>query len=348
MHYRKLGRTGISVSLIGLGTMTYGEQNSEKEAHQQLDLAIGEGINFIDTAELYSIPPRVETYGTTEKIIGNWLKKRGQRDKLVIASKVCGPGGDWLPYIRGGQTRLDRHNIIKAIDNSLKRLQTDYIDLYQLHWPDRKTNFFGRLGYHHDPDDRPVPIIETLQLLNDLVKEGKIRHIGISNETAWGAMRYLQLSDCMQMPRIASIQNPYSLLNRSFEIGLAEVSHREDVGLLAYSPLGFGVLSGKYTTDKPAPSGSRLLRWPDYDRYSNPQAQSATTKYVQLALEHGLEPAQMALAYVNSRPFVTSNLVGATNLEQLRSNIASVDLTLSDEVLAGIEAIHVTQPNPSP
>ena len=348
MHYRKLGRTGLSVSLIGLGTMTYGEQNSEKDAFGQLDYAIGEGINFIDTAELYAIPPRVETYGKTETIIGNWLKKHGQRDKLVLASKVCGPGGDWLPYIRGGQTRLDRHNINKAIDGTLQRLQTDYIDLYQLHWPDRKTNFFGRLGYTHDPDDRPVPIIETLQLLNDLVKEGKIRHVGLSNETAWGVMRYLQISDCMQMPRIASIQNPYNLLNRSFEIGLAEVAHREDTGLLAYSPLGFGMLSGKYIDPAGASQGSRLLRWPDYDRYSNPQALAATADYVQLARAHGLEPAQMALAFVNSRPFVTSTLIGATTMEQLRSNIASVKLTLNEEVLDAIEDIHTRYPNPSP
>lgn len=346
MHYRKLGKSGLNVSLIGLGTMTYGEQNSEKEAFAQLDYAIDQGINLIDTAELYAIPPRAETYGKTETIIGNWLNKRGLRDKVVLASKVCGPGSDWLPHIRDGQTRLDRHNINRAIDDSLKRLQTDCIDLYQLHWPDRKTNFFGRLGYRHDPDDQPTPIVETLQLLHDLVKEGKIRHVGVSNETAWGVMRYIQLADCLQMPRISSVQNPYSLLNRSFEVGLAEVSHREDVGLLAYSPLGFGVLSGKYLDA--APMGSRLQRWPDYDRYSNPQALAATAAYVELARQHGLEPAQMALAFVNSRPFVSSTLIGATTMEQLRSNIASVELKLSDEVLHGIEAIHTRYPNPSP
>lgn len=346
MHYRKLGRSGLSVSLIGLGTMTYGEQNSEKEAFAQLDYAFDQGINLIDTAELYAIPPRAETYGKTETIIGNWLKKRGLRDKVVLASKVCGPGSDWLPHIRDGQTRLDRHNINRAIEGSLKRLQTDCIDLYQLHWPDRKTNFFGRLGYRHDPDDQPTPIVETLQLLHDLVKEGKIRHVGVSNETAWGVMRYIQLADCLQMPRVASVQNPYSLLNRSFEVGLAEVAHREEVPLLAYSPLGFGVLSGKYLDA--SPKGSRLQRWPDYDRYSNPQALAATAAYVDLARQHGMEPAQMALAFVNSRPFVGSTLIGATNMEQLRSNIASVELKLSDEVLNGIEAIHTRYPNPSP
>jgi aryl-alcohol dehydrogenase-like predicted oxidoreductase len=327
--------------------MTYGEQNSEKEAHAQLDYATEQGVNFIDTAELYPIPPAARSYGKTEEIIGNWLKKRGKRDDVVLASKVCGPAADWLPHIRGGETRLDRHNIIKAIDGSLQRLKTDYLDLYQLHWPDRKTNYFGRLGYVHDADDRPIPIIETLQLLNDLVKEGKVRHIGLSNETPWGVMRFIQLSDCMEMLRVVSIQNPYSLLNRSFEIGLAEVAHREDVGLLAYSPLGFGTLSGKYLAGAP-PKESRLAKWPDYDRYSNEQAVAATREYVTLAREHGLDPAQMALAYINSRPFVTANIVGATSMEQLRDNIASIDVQLSPELMAAIEAAHTRHPNPSP
>ncbi len=347
MQYRKLGRTDIEVSTICLGTMTFGEQNTEKEAHAQLDYALDQGVNFIDTAELYAIPPRAETYGKTEEIIGNWLSKRGKRDDIVLASKVCGPGGDWLPHIREGQTRLDRHNIVKAIDGSLKRLKTDYLDLYQLHWPDRKTNFFGRLGYQHDQDDHPTPIIETLQLLNDLVQEGKVRHIGLSNETPWGVMRFLQLADWMEMPRVASVQNPYSLLNRTFEIGLAEVAIREDTGLLAYSPLGFGVLSGKYL-DGGLPVGARLSRWPDYDRYSNPQAVAATAAYVKLAKNHGLDPAQMALAYVNTRPFLTSTIIGATSMAHLQSNIASIDLELSTEVLEGIEAIHTRHPNPAP
>ncbi|MCW8840015.1 MAG: NADP(H)-dependent aldo-keto reductase [Gammaproteobacteria bacterium] len=347
MKYHKLGRTGIDVSVICLGTMTFGEQNTLKEAHQQLDYALDQGVNFIDTAELYAIPPRAETYGKTEEFIGKWLQGRGKRDDIILASKVCGPGADWLPHIREGQTHLDRHNITKAVDGSLKRLKTDYLDLYQLHWPERKTNFFGRLGYEHDPDDQPIPIIETLQLLNDLVQAGKVRHIGLSNETAWGVMRFVQLSDCMQMPRVVSIQNPYSLLNRSFEVGLAEVAHREDVRLLAYSPLGFGVLSGKYL-EGAAPKGARLTNWPDYDRYSNPQALAATAEYVKLAHNHGLDPAQMALAYVNSRPFLTSTIIGATNMAQLKANIASIGLELGEELLQEIEAIHTRYPNPCP
>jgi aryl-alcohol dehydrogenase-like predicted oxidoreductase len=327
--------------------MTWGEQNTQKEAHQQIDYALDQGVNFVDTAELYAIPPRAETYGKTEEIIGNWLKKSGRRDDIVLASKVCGPGSDWLPHIRNGETRLDRHNITKAIDESLKRLKTDYLDLYQLHWPDRKTNFFGKLGYVHDPDDRPTPIIETLQLLNDLVKEGKIRHVGLSNETPWGVMRFLQLADCMDMPRVVTVQNPYSLLNRTFEVGLAEIAHREEVGLMAYSPLGFGMLSGKYL-DGAQPKGARLTKWPDYDRYSNDQALAATAEYVQLARDHGLAPAQMALAYINSRPFLTSNIVGATSMEQLKANIDSINLTLPAGILEGVEAIHTRHPNPSP
>jgi aryl-alcohol dehydrogenase-like predicted oxidoreductase len=347
MQYRKLGRTDIDVSLICLGTMTYGEQNTQKEAHAQLDYALSQGVNFIDTAELYAIPPRAETYGKTEEILGNWLKKSGKRDEVVLASKVCGPGNDWLPHIRDGKTRLDRHNITKAIEGSLKRLKTDYLDLYQLHWPDRKTNYFGALGYENDPDDRPTPILETLQLLSDLVKEGKVRHIGLSNETPWGVMRFLQLADCMGMPQVVSVQNPYNLLNRTFEIGLAEIAHRCNVGLLAYSPLGFGMLTGKYL-DGATPKGARLTNWPDYDRYSNEQALAATREYVQLARDHGLDPAQMALAYINSRPFLTSNIIGATTMEQLKTNIESIDTTLSDEVMEGIEAIHTRHPNPSP
>lgn len=346
MEYRRLGRTDVKVSVICLGTMTWGEQNSEAEGHQQLDYALEQGVNFIDTAELYAIPPRAETYGRTEEIIGNWLEKRGRRDEIVLASKVVGRGGEWIAHIRGGESRLDRHNIVKALEGSLRRLKTDYIDLYQLHWPDRRTNYFGRLGYQHDPDDRPIPIVETLSVLADQVKAGKIRFIGLSNETPWGAMKFVQLAESLGLPRVVSVQNPYSLLNRTFEVGLAEVAHRENTGLLAYSPLGFGVLSGKYLDG--SPDGARLTRWPDYDRYSNPQATEATRQYVALAREHGLDPAQMALAFVNSRPFVTSNIIGATTLAQLKSNIESVDLTLPDEVLEGIETIHSRHPNPSP
>ncbi len=347
MEYRRLGRTDIQVSVIALGTMTWGEQNTESEAYAQLDYAVEHGVNFIDTAELYAIPPRAETYGLTEAIIGNWLEKRRGRNRLVLATKVVGRGGDWIAHIRGGETRLDRHNIVKALDGSLKRLKTDYIDLYQLHWPDRRTNYFGQLGYTHDGEDKPIPIIETLSILADQVKAGKVRHIGLSNETPWGVMKFAQLSEAMGLPRVVSVQNPYSLLNRTFEVGLAEVAHRESIGLLAYSPLGFGVLSGKYLDDSAAPN-ARLKLYPHYDRYSNERAVAATRAYVELAREHGLNPAQMALAYVNRRPFLTANIIGATTMGQLARNIESATVELPDEVLAGIEAIHARYPNPSP
>ncbi len=347
MEYRQLGNTNIDVSVICLGSMTWGEQNTEAEAFEQLDYALSQGVNFIDTAELYAIPPRAETCGQTETIIGNWLKKSGQRNNIILASKVAGPGGDWLPHIRNGKTRLDRENIEAALNDSLQRLQTDHIDLYQLHWPDRKTNFFGQLGYTHEQDDQPIPIEETLQVLSDLVQAGKIRHIGLSNETPWGVMKFLQLAEQLDLPRVVSVQNPYGLLNRSFEVGLAEIAHREATGLLAYSPLGFGVLSGKYL-DGPAPAEARLMLFPDYNRYSNPQALAATAEYVALAREHDLDPAQMALAHTNSRPFLTSTIIGATTMVQLKSNIESVEVKLSKEVLEAIEAIHVRYPSPSP
>lgn len=347
MQYRQLGNTDIKVSALCLGTMTFGEQNSEADGHAQLDMALDAGVNFIDTAEMYAIPPRQETQGSTEAIIGNWLSRRKCRDKVVLATKVAGPGRDWLTYIRGGGNRLDRRNIEAAVEDSLRRLQTDVIDLYQLHWPDRHTNFFGRLGYEHQEDPDATPLLETLQVLGDLVQAGKIRHVGVSNETPWGVMKCLALAEQHGLPRVVSVQNPYSLLNRSFEVGLAEVAHREHTGLLAYSPLGFGVLSGKYI-DGARPAGARLTLYENYTRYSNPQAQAATYEYVQLAREHGLDPAQMALAYVTSRPFLTSNIIGATTLEQLAANLASAELSLSREVLAGIEAIHQRHPSPSP
>lgn len=347
MEFRKLGNSDIDVSGICLGTMTFGEQNNEADAYTQLDYALDHGVNFIDTAELYAIPPKAATYGLTETYIGNWLRKTGRRDDIVLATKVCGPGADWLPHIRHGKARLDRANIEAAINASLQRLNTDYVDLFQLHWPDRKTNFFGRLGYEHEANDEPIPIEETLQVLQDLVQSGKVRHVGVSNETPWGVMRFLQLAEQHRGPRIVSVQNPYSLLNRSYEVGLAEISIREQCGLLAYSPLGFGVLSGKYLNDA-HPTGARLTLFPDYTRYSAPAAEAATGRYVQLARDHGLDPAQMALAYVNSRPFLTSTIVGATNMAQLQNNIASATLTLSTEVIAGIQAIHNDHPNPSP
>ncbi|WP_296806042.1 NADP(H)-dependent aldo-keto reductase [Thiocapsa sp.] len=346
MELRPLGRTDIRVSALCLGTMTFGEQNNEAEAHAQLDRALAVGINFIDTAEMYPVPPRAETIGRTEAYIGTWFASRGCRDRVVLASKVAGPG-TWLPHLRGGKSRLDRANIVTALDGSLKRLQTDRIDLYQLHWPDRETNYFGKLGYSPVDDAHSVPLLETLEVLADQVRAGKIRHIGVSNETPWGLMRFLALANKHGLPRMVSIQNPYSLLNRSFEVGLAEVAVREDCGLLAYSPLGFGVLSGKYL-DGARPAGARVTLFERFNRYSNPQAERATAEYVALARRHGLDPAQMALAWVTSRPFVTSNIIGATTPEQLEANLASADLTLSNEVIAEIEAIHTRQPNPAP
>ncbi|NBC12141.1 MAG: NADP(H)-dependent aldo-keto reductase [Gammaproteobacteria bacterium] len=346
MQYRPLGRTDLSVSAICLGTMTFGEQNTAAEAAEQLDRAVAAGINFIDTAEMYPVPPKAETMGRTEEYIGRWLAERGGRDKLVIASKVAGPG-DWLPYIRGGNNRLDRANIQQALEDSLRRLGTDYLDLYQLHWPDRQTNFFGRLGYEHPAEDDSVPLLETLEVLGELVQSGKIRHVGLSNETPWGTMRFLELAERHGLPRMVSIQNPYSLLNRTFEIGLAEVAIREQCGLLAYSPLAFGALSGKYLNGQRPPKG-RLTLFSRFSRYSNDQAVAATAEYVAVARKHGLDPAQMALAFVTSRPFVTSNIIGATTLAQLEQNLASIDLELSEAVLEDIEAVHTRQPNPSP
>ena len=349
MQYRPLGNTGLHVSLIGLGTMTWGEQNTEAEGHQQLDAALASGVNFIDTAEMYSVPPRPETYGATERIIGTWFKLRGNRDQVILATKAAGPA-KLLPqaaHVRGGASHFNRKNLQEALHGSLQRLQTDYIDLYQLHWPDRPTNHFGRLGYTHEPEEYTVPILETLEVLGGFVKAGKVRHIGVSNETPWGVSKFLQHAREQGLPRIVSIQNPYSLLNRTFEIGLAEFAHREQVGLLAYSPLAFGVLAGKYLQGA-RPAGARLTLFERFARYNSPQAQAATLAYVGLAKEHGLDPAQLALAYVNSRPFVTSTLIGATTLAQLATDIGSVDVELSAEVLEKIEAVHLAQPNPSP
>lgn len=348
MEYRPLGRTDLKVSVIGLGTMTFGEQNTETEGHEQIDYALDRGVNLLDTAEMYAVPPRRETYGSTERILGSWFKKTGKRSKVVLATKVAGPGRALnLDYVRGGQNQLDRTNILAAVDASLKRLQTDYIDLYQLHWPDRSTNFFGRLDYRHHEGQSSVPIEETLETLDGLVRAGKVRHIGVSNETPWGVSRYLHLSEIRQWPRLASIQNPYNLLNRSFEIGLSEVSVRENVSLLAYSPLAFGVLTGKFLGGA-RPPDARIVRWSRFSRYNGELAEATTVRYVDIARRHGLEPAQMALAYVNTRPFVASNLIGATTMKQLEVNMASLEVKLSDEVIAEIDAVHKAQPNPCP
>ncbi len=347
MEYRQLGDTDIDVSLICLGTMTWGEQNSEAEAFAQMDYALDQGVNFFDTAELYSIPPNARTYGSTETIIGNWFKKTGRRQEVILASKIAGPGAGWIDHIRNGQTRFDKTHIQQAVDASLQRLQTDYIDLYQLHWPERKTNFFGRLGYDYPQAEDFTPIEETLAALAEQVEAGKIRYVGLSNETPWGVMKFVEAAERLGLPRVVSVQNPYSLLNRSFEVGLAEIAQRERVGLLAYSPLGFGVLSGKYRQGA-RPEGARISRWPDYARYMNEEAEAATEAYAQLAEQHGLSPAQLALAFINSRPFLTANIIGATSMAQLKENIASAEVRLADEVYQAIEAIHKRYTIPSP
>ena len=346
MQYHQLGHSDLKVSKLCLGTMTFGQQNSEAEAHQQLDRAIDAGINLIDTAEMYPVPPLAQTQGRTEEYIGTWLKSRGCRDRVVLATKVAGPA-DWLSYMRKGKLALDRTNIITALDDSLRRLRTDVIDLYQLHWPDRDTNRFGQLAYKHPAKDNSVAIGETLYVLSEQIEAGKIRYIGVSNETPWGVMQYLKLAEFKGLPRIVSIQNPYNLLNRTYEIGLAEITHREHVGLLAYSPMAFGVLSGKYLGNK-QPQGARLMLFESFVRYSNKEAERATQEYVELARRYGLEPSRMALAFVNNRPFVISNIIGATSLTQLESNLKSLELLLSPEILEEIDIVHQRQPNPSP
>jgi len=343
MQYRKLGHTDLDVSLICLGTMTWGEQNTEKEAHDQLDYAVDQGINFIDTAEMYPIPVSAETQGRTESYIGTWLDTR-PRDEVILATKISGPG---VSYLRDYPYRLDRRHIREGLEGSLRRLKTDYVDLYQVHWPDRRTNMFGRLGYTPQDDGDAVPIEETLGALSELVDEGKVRYVGVSNETPWGVMRYLRAAEREGLSQIVSIQNPYHLLNRTFEIGLAEMAHREGTGLLAYSPIAMGVLSGKYLGGA-KPEGARLTLYSQLQRYTQPGLDEIVGKYVALAERHGLDPAQMALAFVNSRPFVTSTIIGATTMDQLKSDIASLDVSLSDPVLDGIEEIHDMRPNPCP
>ena len=345
MDYRTLGRTDLRVSALCLGSMTWGEQNTEHQGFAQIDCARAAGVNFIDTAEMYPVPPRSTTYGATETIIGNYFKQRGSRADWILASKIAGPGNG-IDYIRDGKPKHNRTHIVAALDASLRRLQTDWIDLYQLHWPERPTNYFGQLGYQHREADF-TPLEETLEVLDEQVRAGKIRHIGLSNETPWGVMRYLQLAQAHDLPRIASIQNPYNLLNRTFEIGLSEIAIREDCGLLAYSPMAFGLLSGKYAHGA-RPANARISLFSRFSRYTNPQAEAACERYVALAHEHGLQPAQMALAFVTSQPFVTSNIIGATSLDQLNMNLQSRSLKLSPELLQAIEALHRQQPNPAP
>ncbi|MDP2573919.1 NADP(H)-dependent aldo-keto reductase [Vibrio penaeicida] len=344
MQLKKLPHSTLEISPLCLGTMTFGEQNTESEAFSQLDYALERGINFIDTAEMYPVPPNSDTQGRTEEFIGNWIKKSGKREKVVLATKVAGPSG--VPYIREDMA-LDWRNIHLAIDESLNRLQTEYVDLYQIHWPQRKTNCFGQLNYPYPDDQNDTPILETLEALADVVKQGKVRYIGLSNETPWGVMSYLRLAEKHDLPRAVTIQNPYNLLNRTFEVGLSEIAHNEGVELLAYSPLAFGALSGKYLNDA-KPEGARCTLYERFVRYFTPNGVKATEAYVKLAQEHGLDPAQMALAFVNQRPFVASNIIGATTMEQLKSNIDSLEVNLSEELLTSLQEIGVQYSNPCP
>ena len=335
---------GREVSKICLGTMTWGQQNTEAEAHEQISYALERGINMLDAAEMYPVPPRAETQGRTEEYIGTWFKKTGLRDSYVLATKAAGPNPEFH-YLRGGP-KFTKAQLTEAVNGSLRRLQTDCIDLYQLHWPDRYTNFFGQRGYFHR-EQPETPIEETLRALVDIVKSGKVRAIGLSNETPWGTLKFLELADREGLPRVDSIQNPYSLLNRTYEIAMAEVSHREDVGLLAYSPLGMGLLTGKYRNGA-KPEGSRMVVFERFTRYEGAETWEAAERYLQLADDHGINPTHMALAFVNARPFVVSNIIGATTMEQLKMNIDSLDIVLSKDVLKGIEAIQQAIPNPAP
>ena len=348
MKYRKLGTTDIDVSVICLGTMTFGEQNSQQEGFDQMDYALERGINFFDTAELYAVMPRKETYGKTEEIIGNWFQQKKNRSKVILASKIASKTENDLTWIRDGAEKLgfDKKNMNAAIDASLQRLQTDYIDLYQLHWPERKVPKFGKLDFEYDPyDNEWTQIEEVLDNLNNLIKSGKIRYVGLSNETPWGVMKFLHVAKEKNLPRMMSIQNVYSLVNRVFDIANSEVSIRENCSLLAYSPLAGGRLSGKYINQQP--KNARYTLWPSrFDRHHTVRGEKAIAKYVDLAKKYNIAPSTFANAYVNDRPFVTSNIIGATTIEQLRENIDSIDITLSNEILHEIEDIHLSDPNP--
>ena len=345
MNYKKLGNTDIDVSTICLGTMTWGEQNSQDEAFKQMDYALDQGINFFDTAELYSVPPKKETFGHTEIIIGNWFKKTNKRDKVILASKVSGPMRE---YVRGGGNQYGKKNITEALEESLKRLKTDYIDLYQLHWPERNTNMFGRLGYEHKDDGQWNKFEDVLENLKKFIDQGKVKHVGLSNETAWGAQKYLEIAKDHNLPRMMSIQNPYSLLNRTYEVGLAEVSVREQIGLLAYSPLASGYLSGKYRNNQ-MPKNSRVALDPDFWlRYKKPNTGVAVDAYFEIARKYNLELAQMSLKFCEIQPFMTSVIIGATTMEQLKINIESVNVNLSDEIIKEINEVQKIYPNPCP
>ena len=344
MKYTTLPKTDIKISKICLGTMTFGQQNTQAEGHAQMDYAFEKGVNFFDTAEMYSIPSRKETYGSTEKIIGTWLQKTGKREDIVLASKIVGPSPAYS-YMR---EKLDfsPKSISLALNQSLERLQTDYIDLYQLHWPERKSNMFGQRGFKAQNDPWEDNIQSVLETLDEFIKQGKIRNIGISNETPWGVMRYLEESKYHNMPRVKTIQNPYSLLNRIFETGLSEMCLREDIGLLAYSPMAFGMLSGKYLQGMQP--HYRMALFPQYSRYNSENCIKATHLYQEIAKKHGLSLTQMALAFVNQQEFVSSTIIGATTLDQLKENIATIDVVLSDEILKEIDAVHAIIPDPAP
>jgi aryl-alcohol dehydrogenase-like predicted oxidoreductase len=345
MKYKKLGTTNLDVSLICLGTMTWGTQNSEKDAFEQMDYSVSQGINFFDTAEIYSVPPTADSYGKTEKMIGNWFEKRKNREKIILASKVAGPGCDW---IRGGENSFDEKKIGEAIDGSLARLKTDYIDLYQLHWPERSTNYFGKREYSINENEGNWNSFESiLQALEKFIKNGKIRHIGMSNETPFGLSKYIEVSKNRNLPRMMSVQNPYNLVNRTYEIGMSEISLREKCGLLVYYPLAAGGLSGKYRNNQ-MPKNSRMSLFKGWERHLNPLAMKAYEEYYQLAKENNMTMVQLAQSFVNSRPFVTSNIIGATTMEQLKENVESINIELTDEIMDKINSIHNNNPNPSP
>ena len=346
MKFKKLGNTDIDVSLICLGTMNMGEQNTQEESFEQMDYSLEKGVNFFDTAEVYSVPPKEETQGKTEEIIGNWFVERKNRKKVILATKIVGPGPSW---IRDGGGNYSEKNISEAIEGSLKRLHTDYIDLYQLHWPERKTNFFGKRDYSHSVEEGNWNKFEdVLKALKKFIDQGKIRYVGVSNETPWGFSKFLEISEKLNLPRIVSVQNPYNLLNRAYDIGMSEISCREKVGLLAYSPLAIGYLTGKYMNNN-KPKNSRIDLFGNFwTRYKEENAIKAVDDYYKLAKDNGLSLTQMALAFVNSREFMTSNIIGATTMEQLKENIDSVNVKLDEKIIEKINLIHANNPNPTP
>ena len=346
MNYKKLGSTEVDVSTICLGTMTWGEQNSKADGFEQMDYAIDNGVNFWDTAEIYAIPMREETYGETENIIGEWFKKTKKRDKVILATKVSGPTSK--EYIRGGGCSYDQKSMSEALEKSLKRMQTDYIDLYQLHWPQRNTNFFGKQGYEHDSNEKNwIAFEEILETLKKFVDAGKIRYVGLSNETAWGLSKCLELSKLKNLPKMMAVQNPYNLLNRTYEVGLAEISVREQSGLLAYSPLAFGYLTGKYRNNN-MPKGSRIDLFKDFTRYNNENSIKAIEEYYKISQKFNLDFAQMSIKFCEIQPFVTSVIIGATTMQQLKTNLESVNVKLNNEIINEINEIQKKYPNPCP